>query len=80
LRPDGDDWYANLFVIARLRCLQVHADTLFPALDTDVRVGTRERLLGWLSREPEDQLRGFYGDVELWAVADPVECHPVGMR
>jgi hypothetical protein len=26
LRPDGDDWYANVFVIERRKCLLVHAD------------------------------------------------------
>jgi hypothetical protein len=37
--PHGDDWYANVFVIERRKCLLlVHADTLFPVLDIDVRV------------------------------------------
>jgi hypothetical protein len=38
-KPGGDDWYANVFIIERRKCLLlVHADTLFPVLDTDVRV------------------------------------------
>jgi len=37
--PDGDDWYANVFIVERRKCLLlVHADTLFPVLDTDIRV------------------------------------------
>jgi hypothetical protein len=37
--PGIDDWYANVFVIERRKCLLlVHADTLFSVLDTDVRV------------------------------------------
>jgi hypothetical protein len=37
--PGGDDWYANVFIFERRKCLLlVHADTLFPILDTDVRV------------------------------------------
>jgi hypothetical protein len=37
--PGGDDWYANMFSIERRKCLLlVHADTLFPILDADVRV------------------------------------------
>jgi hypothetical protein len=37
--PGGDDWYANVFIIERRKCLLlVHADTLFPVLDTDIRV------------------------------------------
>ncbi len=37
--PDGNDWYAKVFVIERRKCLLlVHSDTLFPALDLAVRV------------------------------------------
>ena len=40
-----DDWYANLFVIERRKCLLlVHADTLFSVLDTDVRVAQLDDL------------------------------------
>jgi hypothetical protein len=38
-KPGGDDWYANVFIIERRKCLLlVHADTLSPILDTDIRV------------------------------------------
>jgi hypothetical protein len=34
-----DDWYANVLMIERRKCLLlVHAETLFAVLDTDVRV------------------------------------------
>ena len=37
--PGVDDWYANVFIVERRKCLLlVHADTLFSVLDTDVRV------------------------------------------
>ena len=37
--PGGDDWYANVFIIERRKCLLlVHADNLSPVLDTDIRV------------------------------------------
>ena len=37
--PGVDDWYANVFVVERRKCLLLlHADTLFAVLDTDVRV------------------------------------------
>jgi hypothetical protein len=37
--PGIDDWYANVFVIERRKCLLlVHADALFSVLDADVRV------------------------------------------
>jgi hypothetical protein len=37
--PGIDDWYANVFISERRKCLLlVHADTLFPVLDTDLRV------------------------------------------
>jgi hypothetical protein len=43
--PGIDDWYANVFVIERRKCLLlVHADTLFPVLDTDVRVAQLDDL------------------------------------
>ena len=43
--PGIDDWYANLFVIERRKCLLlVHADTLFSVLDTDVRVAQLDDL------------------------------------
>lgn len=38
--PSADDWYANLIWIERRKCLQLmHAETLFPVLAADVRVG-----------------------------------------
>jgi len=43
--PGIDDWYANVFVIERRKCLLlVHADTLFSVLDTDVRVAQLDDL------------------------------------
>jgi hypothetical protein len=40
-----DDWYANVFIIERRKCLLlVHADTLFPVLDADVRVAQLDDL------------------------------------
>jgi hypothetical protein len=43
--PGGDDWYANVFTFERRKCLLlVHADTLFPVLDTDVRVAQLDDL------------------------------------
>ena len=37
--PGMDDWYANVLVIERRKCLLlVHADTLFAVFDPDVRV------------------------------------------
>ena len=36
--PDGDDWYANLLVLDRRKCLLLtHADTLFTIFEPDVR-------------------------------------------
>jgi len=38
--PSADDWYANLIWIEQRKCLQLmHAETLFPVLAADVRVG-----------------------------------------
>lgn len=43
--PGGDDWYANVFIIERRKCLLlVHADTLFPVVDTDIRVAQLDDL------------------------------------
>ncbi len=40
-----DDWYANVFIVQRRKCLLlVHADTLFPVLAADVRVGQLDHL------------------------------------
>ena len=36
--PDGNDWYANLLVLDRRKCLLLtHADTLFTIFEPDVR-------------------------------------------
>lgn len=36
--PDGDDWYANLLVLDRRKCLLLtHAETLFTIFEPDVR-------------------------------------------
>jgi hypothetical protein len=38
-RAGVDDWYANVLMIERRKCLLlVHAETLFAVLDTDVRM------------------------------------------
>ena len=43
--PGSDDWYANVFIIERRKCLLlVHADTLFSVLDTNVRVAQLDDL------------------------------------
>jgi len=43
--PGIDDWYANVFLIERRKCLLlVHSDTLFSVLDTDVRVAQLDDL------------------------------------
>jgi hypothetical protein len=45
VEPGSDDWYANVFIIERRKCLLlVHADTLFSVLDTDVRVAQLDDL------------------------------------
>lgn len=39
VEPGRDEWYANVFIVERRKCLLlVHADTLFPVLEADVRV------------------------------------------
>ncbi len=36
--PDGDDWYGNLLVLGRRKCLLLtHADTLLTIFEPDVR-------------------------------------------
>ena len=43
--PAGDDWYANVFIIERRKCfLLIHAETLYPVLDADVRVAQLDDL------------------------------------
>jgi hypothetical protein len=45
VEPAGDDWYANVFIVERRKCLLLmHTDTLFPVLDTDVRVAQLDDL------------------------------------
>jgi hypothetical protein len=45
VEPGADDWYANVFVTERRRCLLLmHTDTLSPVLDTDVRVAQLDDL------------------------------------
>lgn len=39
VEPGRDEWYANVFIVERRKCLLlVRADTLFPVLEADVRV------------------------------------------
>jgi hypothetical protein len=55
--PGGDDWYANVFVIERRKCLLlVHADTLFAVLDADVRVAQLDDLGLYVARLVVDAL------------------------
>lgn len=54
--PDGDDWYANLLVLDRRKCLLLtHVDTLFTIFEPDVRVSdlrtTRRLVAGLIGRE-----------------------------
>ena len=43
--PGVDDWYANVFIVERRKCLLlIHTDTLFPVLDTDIRVAQLDDL------------------------------------
>jgi hypothetical protein len=49
--PGIDDWYANVFVVERRKCLLLaHADTLFSVLDTNVRVPQFDDLGSTLQR------------------------------
>ena len=60
--PGEDDWYANLLVLDRRKCLLLtHAATLFSVFEPDVRVGqlrsTRELVSALVERElREEQL------------------------
>ena len=55
--PRGDDWYANVFSIERRKCLLlVHADTLFPILDAEVRVAQLNDLGFYAARLVVDAL------------------------
>ena len=52
--PDGDDWYANLLVLERRKCLLLtHAETLFTIFEPDVRApeGLPVRTFGDLGTE-----------------------------
>lgn len=43
--PGKDDWYANVLIIERRKCLLiVHADTLFAVFEPDVRVAQFDNL------------------------------------
>ena len=60
LEPCDEDWYANLLVLDRRKCLLLtHADTLFSVFEPDVRVGqlrsTREFVSGLLERELQEE-------------------------
>lgn len=64
--PGADDWYANVFVLERRKCLLlVHADTLFAVLDTDVRVAQFDDLGTYAATRVVDALasEGLAGDV-----------------
>jgi len=54
--PDGNDWYANLLVLDRRKCLLLtHADTLFTIFEPDVRAldlrSTHDLVAGLIMRE-----------------------------
>jgi hypothetical protein len=60
LEPSADDWYANLLVLDRRKCLLLtHAATLFSVFEPDVRVGqlrsTRDFVSALLERELEEE-------------------------
>lgn len=69
--PDGEDWYANLLVFERRKCLLLtHADTLFTIFEPELRAAdlrsTRDLVTGLIEREllaEELPLRTF-GDLE----------------
>jgi hypothetical protein len=50
--PDGSDWYGNLLVLDRRKCLLLtHADTLFTIFEPDVRapdLRSTHDLVAWL--------------------------------
>jgi hypothetical protein len=55
--PGIDDWYANVFVVERRKCLLlVHADTLFSVLDVDVRVAQLNDLGTYVATRVVDAL------------------------
>lgn len=55
--PAVDDWYANVFVVERRKCLLfVHADTLFSVLTTDVRVPQLDDLGVYIATHVVDAL------------------------
>jgi len=54
--PDGSDWYGNLLVLDRRKCLLLtHADTLFTIFEPDVRApdlrSTHDLVAGLIERE-----------------------------
>jgi len=54
--PDGSDWYGNLLVLDRRKCLLLtHADTLFTIFEPDVRAldlrSTHDLVAGLIMRE-----------------------------
>jgi hypothetical protein len=52
-----DDWYANVFVVERRKCLLlVHAETLFSVLDVDVRVAQFDDLGTYVATRAVDAL------------------------
>ena len=60
LEPCEEDWYANLLVLDRRKCLLLtHAATLFSVFEPDVRVGqlrsTRQFVSALLERELQEE-------------------------
>lgn len=61
--PDGDDWYGNLLVLERRKCLLLtHADILFTIIEPDVRASdlrsTHDLVAGLIERDPSVPTRG----------------------
>lgn len=74
--PGNDDWYANVFMIERRKCLLlVHADTLFSVLDTDVRVAQLDDLGSYVATLVVDALAS-----EGLARTKPGPVDPSGVR
>jgi hypothetical protein len=74
--PGDDDWYANVFVVERRKCLLlVHADTLFPVLDIDIRVAQLDDLGLYLTTLVIDALASEELAGSLLGPTDPSEVH-----
>jgi hypothetical protein len=69
--PDPDDWYANVLVFDRRKCLLLtHASTLFSVFEPDVRVADLRRTREFVSSLIERELR--------WEECPPSVFGPLG--